>query len=135
MNRTEFIIATAIILFAAFMLGWFASWLIHRLSRVTRAEMGELESMAQQLHEAEEARDSAVDQLEEREAELVERLSRTAAELRAAGFAPDYAVIRRPDLSEPADVDPGPRVALVAARLGRTRLIDNLEFELPGSAG
>ncbi len=57
------------------------------------------------------------------------------AELRAAGFAPDYAVIRRPDLSEPADVDPGPRVALVAARLGRTRLIDNLEFELPGSAG
>lgn len=41
--------------------------------------------MAQQLHEAEEARDSApVDQLEEREAELVERLSRTAAELRAA---------------------------------------------------
>ena len=84
MNRTEFIIATAIILFAAFMLGWFASWLIHRLSRVTRAEMGELESMAQQLHDAEEARDSAVDQLEEREAELVGRLSRTAAELRAA---------------------------------------------------
>lgn len=84
MNRTEFIIATAIILFAAFMLGWFASWLIHRLSRVTRAEMGELESMAQQLHDAEEARDSAVDQLEEREAELVERLSRSEAELRAA---------------------------------------------------
>ncbi len=84
MNRTEFIIATAIILFAAFMLGWFASWLIHRLSRVTRAEMGELDSIAQQLHDAEEARDSAVDQLEEREAELVERLSRTAAELRAA---------------------------------------------------
>lgn len=84
MNRTEFIIATAIILFAAFMLGWFASWLIHRLSRVTRAEMGELESMAQQLHDAEEARDSAVDQLEEREAELVSRLSHTASELRAA---------------------------------------------------
>ena len=37
MNRTEFIVATAIILFAAFMLGWFASWLIHRLSRVTRS--------------------------------------------------------------------------------------------------
>ena len=54
MNRTEFIVATAIILFAAFMLGWFASWLIHRLSCVTCAEMGELESMAQQLHEAEE---------------------------------------------------------------------------------
>ena len=31
------------------------------------------------------------------------------AELRAAGFAPDYAVVRRPDLSEPADGEPGPR--------------------------
>ncbi len=57
------------------------------------------------------------------------------AGLRAAGFAPDYAVVRRPDLSEPADGEPGPRVALVAARLGRTRLIDNLEFDPGGSAG
>lgn len=83
MNRTEFIVATAIILFAAFLLGWFASWLIHRLSRVTRAEMGELESMAQQLHEAEEARDRAVAELEEREADLVAKLSTSEAELRA----------------------------------------------------
>ena len=57
------------------------------------------------------------------------------AALRAAGFVPDYAVVRRPDLSEPADGERGPRVALVAARLGRTRLIDNLEFELPGGSG
>jgi pantoate--beta-alanine ligase len=57
------------------------------------------------------------------------------AGLRAAGFVPDYAVLRRPVLSEPADGEPGPRVALVAARLGRTRLIDNLEFDLAGSAG
>jgi pantoate--beta-alanine ligase len=57
------------------------------------------------------------------------------AGLRAAGFVPDYAVLRRRDLSEPADGEPGPRVALVAARLGRTRLIDNLEFDLAGSAG
>ena len=84
MNRTEFIVATAIILFAAFMLGWFASWLIHRLSRVTRAEMGELENMAQQLHDAEEARDLAVSELEEREADLVTKLSTAEAELRAA---------------------------------------------------
>lgn len=84
MNRTEFIIATAIILFAAFLLGWFASWLIHRLSRVTRAEMGELESMARQLHEAEEMRDRAISELESREAELVAKLSTTEAQLRAA---------------------------------------------------
>ena len=49
------------------------------------------------------------------------------ATLDAAGFEVDYAVVRAPDLVEPGDA-PGPRVALVAARLGRTRLIDNLEF-------
>ena len=52
--------------------------------------------------------------------------------LREAGFDPDYAVVRRPDFSEPQDADGGPLVALVAARLGGTRLIDNLEFERPG---
>ncbi|WP_374247923.1 pantoate--beta-alanine ligase [Thermomonas sp.] len=54
------------------------------------------------------------------------------AALRAAGFVPDYAVLRRPDFSAPGDGEAGPQVALIAARLGRTRLIDNLEFELPG---
>ena len=48
--------------------------------------------------------------------------------LAAAGFVPDYAVIRRPDLTEPAAGETGSMVALIAARLGRTRLIDNLEF-------
>ena len=47
-----------------------------------------------------------------------------------AGFAPDYAVIRTPEFTEPVEGEPGPRVALIAARLGRTRLIDNLEFTL-----
>ena len=49
--------------------------------------------------------------------------------LRAAGFLPDYAVIRRPDFSEPKDAEGGALVVLVAARLGTTRLIDNLEFD------
>ena len=52
-----------------------------------------------------------------------------SARLRAAGFEVDYVALRRPDLAEPADGEAGPRVALVAARLGRTRLIDNLEFD------
>ncbi|MFN7182700.1 MAG: pantoate--beta-alanine ligase [Thermomonas haemolytica] len=52
------------------------------------------------------------------------------AALRAAGFVPDYAVLRHPDFREPADGEAGPRVALIAACLGRTRLIDNLEFDL-----
>jgi pantoate--beta-alanine ligase len=55
------------------------------------------------------------------EAEATDRLA-------AAGFAVDYAAVRDRELGLPA-AGPGPRVALVAARLGRTRLIDNLEFE------
>jgi len=50
------------------------------------------------------------------------------AALLAAGFQVDYAVVRKPDLSEPADANDGTRVALIAARIGTTRLIDNLEF-------
>lgn len=49
------------------------------------------------------------------------------ATLQAAGFQVDYAVVRTPDLIEPPH-EGGPRVALIAARLGNTRLIDNLEF-------
>ncbi len=52
------------------------------------------------------------------------------AALVAAGLKPDYAVIRRADdLGEAMDADRS-LVALVAARLGRARLIDNLPFEV-----
>jgi len=84
MNRTEFSIATAIILFVAFMLGWFTNWLIHRFTRVTKAEIGELDRMAQALHDAEETRDQAITYLQQREAEMTAQLSQTEAELRAA---------------------------------------------------
>lgn len=84
MNRTEFIFATAVILFVAFCLGWFASWLVNRFTRVTKAEIGELDRMAQSLHEAEETRDQAITYLQQREAEMTGQLSQTEAELRAA---------------------------------------------------
>ena len=48
--------------------------------------------------------------------------------LEQAGFAVDYAAVRTPGLASPDDRH-GPRVALIAARLGATRLIDNLEFD------
>lgn len=48
------------------------------------------------------------------------------ARLVAAGFTVDYATIRRADLGEPADHTRTGLVALIAARLGNTRLIDNL---------
>ena len=62
--------------------------------------------------------------------ELVEQ--EACERLEAAGFVVDYAVLRRNDLLEPEAPgnDDGDRVALVAARLGSTRLIDNLEFSL-----
>jgi len=60
------------------------------------------------------------------------------ASLQSAGFDVDYATVRRPGLLEvPAGPQParpvrdGSLVALVAARIGRTRLIDNLEFSIP----
>lgn len=60
--------------------------------------------------------------------EAVERVAVTRLE--RAGFVPDYAVIRRADDLELPDADtpPAAMVALIAARLGRTRLIDNLPF-------
>jgi pantoate--beta-alanine ligase len=60
----------------------------------------------------------------------VEAESQAAAVLAAKDFDVDYIVVRRPDLSEPAEGEGGARVALVAARLGRTRLIDNREFSV-----
>ncbi len=51
--------------------------------------------------------------------------------LRSAGFRPDYLSVRRPgDLAEAGSAD-RELVILVAAWLGRTRLIDNLEMTQP----
>ncbi len=84
MSRSEFILVTAIILFVAFAMGWFANWLVHRFTRVSRQDIGELERMAQELHEAEETRDQAITYLQQREAELTNQLAQTEAELSAA---------------------------------------------------
>ncbi|MGY9050436.1 hypothetical protein P775_10335 [Puniceibacterium antarcticum] len=84
MNRTEFVVATAIILFVAFSLGWFANWLIHRFTRVSQSDVDQLEQMSQELHEAEETRDQAITYLQQREAELTNQLAQTEAELSAA---------------------------------------------------
>jgi len=83
-SRAEFVIATAIILFVAFCFGWFANWLVGRFSRVSAADVDELDRMSRELHEAEETRDQAITYLQQREAELTNQLSQTEAELRAA---------------------------------------------------
>ncbi|AVW92833.1 hypothetical protein [Celeribacter baekdonensis] len=84
MNRIELIIATAIVLFIAFLMGWFAHWLIHRFVRVGQGEMSDLDTMAQQLHEAEEVRDQAIAYYQQRESDLINQQNQTEAELRAA---------------------------------------------------
>ena len=57
------------------------------------------------------------------ESEAEQRLS-------MAGFTVDYAEIRRSDLTRAKAPDEKGLLALIAARLGRTRLIDNLEFDV-----
>ncbi len=59
----------------------------------------------------------------EAEAEAVSALER-------AGFAVDYVAVRRPGLELPGPGERGDFVVLAAARLGATRLIDNLGFTL-----
>ena len=52
--------------------------------------------------------------------------------LGARGWKPDYVAVRRQqDLQSPTPDDRA-LVVLAAARLGRTRLIDNLELDIPG---
>lgn len=53
------------------------------------------------------------------------------AALQAQGFTVDYAEIRSAALARADKATDNKRVALIAAFLGRTRLIDNLEFEIP----
>jgi len=60
------------------------------------------------------------------------------SELARHGWKPDYIAIRRQhDLQPPQNGEPH-LVVLAAARLGRTRLIDNIEVNVPvadGAAG
>jgi prophage endopeptidase len=84
MNRLEFVIAIAAILFVAFASGWLARWVISRFNEVSTADLNELDAMAKALHDAEETRDQAIAYLQQREAELTGQLSQTEAELRAA---------------------------------------------------
>lgn len=61
-------------------------------------------------------------------AEIEQQLEKGIAQLTAQGFAVDYLDIRQPDLNEIGNNNYGDLVVLVAAVLGKARLIDNLEI-------
>jgi pantoate--beta-alanine ligase len=61
-------------------------------------------------------------------AEAVEPLAGGLAELRAAGFRPDYLEVRSAETLQPPGSGERELVVLAAAWLGRARLIDNLRF-------
>ena len=59
MDRNEFIIAVMVLLFGSYLLGFLTHWIVTRLSRVSDAELSQLDEMAEELHQAEEQRDAA----------------------------------------------------------------------------
>jgi pantoate--beta-alanine ligase len=61
----------------------------------------------------------------------IEHIEQVAhAKLESAGFEVDYVDILSAELGKASRARNSARVALIAARLGRTRLIDNLEFDI-----
>ena len=105
MNRIEFIIATAIVLFVTFAVGWFAHWLLLRFTRVAKSDISEFERMAQELNDAEEARDSAVSYMQQREVDLTSQMTQTEAELKAAMDGLHNARLENEDLQSQLNKD------------------------------
>lgn len=90
---------------------------------LSEAELAEALALSQALRELSAA-------YRAQPAALTELEARAAASLSARGWTPDYLTVRRRgDLQPPTAADAqAPLVVLGAARLGNTRLIDNLEF-------
>lgn len=80
MDRTEFIVATSILLFGAYCIGFLSHWVVSRLSHVSKDELSELDRMAEALHETEEARDALLARQKTADA----RIAHAEADLQAA---------------------------------------------------
>ena len=59
MNREEFIVSAAIILFLAFLLGWLSRWLLQRLNMVSEKDLNQFNKISAALHESEENNEKA----------------------------------------------------------------------------
>ena len=80
MNREEFIISAAIVLFLTFSLGWLSRWILQRLNMVSVKDLKDLNKISTALLEAEEDNEKA----KNRELELNKKISQLEAELGAA---------------------------------------------------
>ena len=80
MNREEFIISAAILLFLTFLLGWLSRWLLQRLNMVSEKDLKDLNKISAALLEAEVGNEKAIG----RELELNKKISQLEAELEAA---------------------------------------------------
>lgn len=84
MDRNELIIAIAFALFAAFFVGWILHWLYSSLAKINSSNMQEIDDLANQLHQAEEAIDHTVTEYEQKLGEAKNQLAQCQAELAAA---------------------------------------------------
>ena len=80
MNREEFIISAAIVLFLTFLLGWLSRWLLQRLNMVSEKDLKDQNKISSALLEAEKDSEKA----KNRELELNKKISQLEAELEAA---------------------------------------------------
>jgi len=84
MTGNEFIAVTAVILFMAFLVGWFTRWLVTRLTQSTLSDTNEVDTLVEALHQAEMERDNVQELLRRREEEHKNELNQVLAELSTA---------------------------------------------------
>ena len=80
MNREEFIVSAAIVLFLTFLLGWLSRWLIQRLNMVSEKDLKDMNKISTALLEAEQDNEKA----KNREIDLNKKILQLEAELEAA---------------------------------------------------
>ena len=80
MNREEFIVSAAIVLFLTFLLGWLSRWLIQRLNMVSEKDLKDLNKISTALLKAEQDNEKA----KNREIDLNKKILQLEAELEAA---------------------------------------------------
>ena len=80
MNREEFIVSAAIVLFLTFLLGWLSRWLIQRLNMASEKDLKDLNKISTALLEAEQDNEKA----KNREIDLNKKILQLEAELEAA---------------------------------------------------